>query len=485
MKKNSYYILGGLAFLYVLLRAILLGVTYDEASTIGVFVPLEILHVLNCTPCDANNHLLNTLLIQLMYLVFPDSLFAARVPNVIAFGFYLYYARAIAKEHFKPKLGIFFFAAAVFNPFLLDFFSLARGYGLAISFMLASVYYLLSYLKNPKLKTATWSMSMASLAVLCNLPLINYWLGAGFVLVVSTFFREKNSLKSVSKTLLMQLVLAAVLVAILYEPVRKMLANGNLYYGGLDSFYRDTLGSLYIFSIGDPYAATTTSLFPLHLICLLAYTVFVVSLIDNFEWKRVLKRPKFLILPLLLIPIASNITQFYLLGTRYLIDRTALFYYPLLVLVVWFWAGAVEEEKSKKITPRIVQCLTFVFVLNFIWNINFTKTMTWEQGAHTKEILAYLNQQAKEQGKPLHIDLCWPLQASTNYYLERNRYPQVVSVNLKPDLNSTDAEYYYYYGKSLPKVGYNHLEQYIINEPKDTVLSYPSEGVYLFKLYPQ
>jgi hypothetical protein len=484
MKKYSYYIFGSLAFLYVLLRALLMGVTYDEASTIGVFVPLEIINILNFTPCDANNHILNTLLIKLMYLVFPDSLFAARLPNLIAFGFYLYYARAIARNFFSPRIGIYFFIAAVFNPFLLDFFCLARGYGLAVCFMLISIYYVLVYLQSYQLKIGIRSMGIASLAVLCNLPLINYWLGAGFVLIVTHFFNQKGW-KTLFQLLFCQLILAAALVGILYEPVRKMIANNNLYYGGLDDFYTDTLGSLYTFSIGDPYGAIAASLVPLHGIMLLCYTIFVISAINQFEWKDLIQKTKFLIAPLLLIPIASNITQFYLLDTRYLIDRTGLFYYPLLVFVIWIWADEVTEDKSKRITTRIVQFLTFIFLINFVWNMNLFKTMTWEQGAHTREILDYLNETGHKDNTIIYLDLAWPTQASVNYYLLKEEYPSVKSVRLEKELNSTDAHYYLYFDKSLPKVGYDHTKQYIHNEPKDTILSYPNEGVYLFKLYPQ
>ena len=73
------------------IRAVVLGITYDEAWTINDFVHQRVINILNYTPCDANNHILNTLAIKLVYFLTGASTFTTRLPNVLAFIVYLYF----------------------------------------------------------------------------------------------------------------------------------------------------------------------------------------------------------------------------------------------------------------------------------------------------------------------------------------------------------------------------------------------------------
>ena len=135
-------IIAALAFTYVLVRAVVVGPTYDEVSTIPYFVPASVVRILN--PSDANNHLLNTLLIKLLFATGHQTLFHCKTADVVAFAAYLWFGYLIAK---RVQGGTFCGAVVlllVANPFLLDFFALARGYGIALGAQMASLYYVLS-----------------------------------------------------------------------------------------------------------------------------------------------------------------------------------------------------------------------------------------------------------------------------------------------------------------------------------------------------
>jgi uncharacterized membrane protein len=166
--KAGYIVFGLIAFCYIILRAIILGITYDEVWTINVFVQHSFMHILNYTPSDANNHIINTLLIKLFYAFGNKSLFVARLPNVLAFAMYLYFGYKLTYKYFSPLLGLSCFLLLLLNPFLLDFFSIARGYGLSLSFLLASIYFTLNYFFDRNSLNVWKALVFAALAVLSN-----------------------------------------------------------------------------------------------------------------------------------------------------------------------------------------------------------------------------------------------------------------------------------------------------------------------------
>ena len=61
-----------------------------------------------------------------------------------------------------------------FNPFLLEFFALARGYGLGAGCMMMSMSLFFLWIKNQKTSWIIISFFMAALAVLSNFIYLNY-----------------------------------------------------------------------------------------------------------------------------------------------------------------------------------------------------------------------------------------------------------------------------------------------------------------------
>jgi len=120
-------------WVYVLIRASNVAFTNDEAISYGV------IHGVPTFVDSANNQWLNTWLMRVSQYAFGQSELALRLPNVAAFG--LYGAAAIALlfevRHLEAK--VIGFALLVINPFLLEFFGLARGYGLSSAFLIAAV----------------------------------------------------------------------------------------------------------------------------------------------------------------------------------------------------------------------------------------------------------------------------------------------------------------------------------------------------------
>lgn len=476
IKKEAiiFISLSASVLIYTFYRAFNIDITYDEAWTIKDFVPLDFINILNYSPCDANNHILNTLLIKFIGTLGGKSLFFARLPNFLSLIGYLYFSYKISK--FVPNpISIILFILLLINPFLLDFFSLARGYGMGIFFQTASIFYLFLFIKRKELKHNLLSLIFASLACLSNFSQLNYWIALTITIGVIILYSSKiNKLKFI----LYNSIIAIIFLLIIYEPVRKLVIGGNLYYGGNNNFYSDTLLSLTKYTQYSPTSNQYTHVFlVIFLLSLLTGISFL--LIKNFKNKISELKIENSLLLITFLAVLSPILQHYLLGTLYLIDRTALFYYPLFILLLCFSLNL----KKGLIHTIVLGSLTLIFCLNFIFSANLYKTAVWYFDSHTRDILSKLNEKGIKENRNISIDFSWPFQSSVYYYYYKNTYPNLNLVKDKQNREevSTDAEYYIYLSNSLEKVGYEANTQKILPLKKDTLFSYETEGIYIFE----
>ena len=125
------------AVVWATIRACVQSVTIDEADTYFWFVtraPKELFHPF------PNNHILNSLLMWASIHVFGTSVFSIRAPALLGGAIYVaicyFLSRSIA-DRFNLQLSIFI--CLVYNPFILDFMSVGRGYSLANAFLLAAI----------------------------------------------------------------------------------------------------------------------------------------------------------------------------------------------------------------------------------------------------------------------------------------------------------------------------------------------------------
>ncbi len=115
----------GLIFAGIVIKAASSDLTWDEAWTYLFYGRTP----LGFTRLDyANDHPLNSILVWASTRMFGNSEFIIRIPNVLAGGLYLY-SSALLIGAVRGKL--LAFALCVLQPYLLDYFALARGYGIA------------------------------------------------------------------------------------------------------------------------------------------------------------------------------------------------------------------------------------------------------------------------------------------------------------------------------------------------------------------
>src|SRR6218665_604044 len=479
IKKENIicFIAGLLVVCYVLIRAIHADITYDEAWTLNSFVPLNVIHVINYTPCDANNHILNTLLIKFFYCIGIENVFGARLPNVLACILYLVYAFSISAFLSRTSVVVLFLLLAL-NPFVLDFYSLARGYGLGLAFQTMSVYYLFIFVKNKELKPANYALICSALAVVSNFSQLNYWAACQLTLLVVFFFFQKGS-GNKSRFITSQLLINVCLALFIYEPVRKLIKGRNLYYGGDTGFYHDTLVSLtkYTQYLTEPngYTYLITNTF----LCLAGLGICFL-LLRNVVAKGASLAVENALFLLVCTAVASSVLQHWLLGTLYLIDRTALFYIPLLMMLLCF----TFDLNPTLIKRAVFVMAVFMSAFNFMNHANTYKTAIWYFDSHTATILDLLNKKGTAGHKQVKLDFSWPFQSGVHYYNIQKAYPNVIvlhdAIHNREAIHPS-AEYYIYLGGSLEKVGYNAATQLISSYKKDTIMVFEKEKIYVFE----
>ena len=162
----------GILFAYTVLRARLLSFVHDES--LSYFVINHVGHWWS----TANNHLLNSVLMLVCQKLFGDSELSLRLPNLFAHLLFMIFSILILKKLKDDILTTSGFLLLNTNPFMLDFFGLARGYGLSLSFMMVSIYYFIKMQETQHQynKMLFYTFYFANLAILANFMMLNYYL---------------------------------------------------------------------------------------------------------------------------------------------------------------------------------------------------------------------------------------------------------------------------------------------------------------------
>jgi 4-amino-4-deoxy-L-arabinose transferase-like glycosyltransferase len=155
-----------LAFVYVVVRAVVVPFTWDESFSWLMYARGHDWWPEINSEMAANNHLLNTWLMRLSEMIFGTSEFTLRLPNVLFSLLYFTAAFFFAKRQEKTLAQLAVFIVLAGHPYLLDYFGIARGYGLAHSLLLFGLWLLWKWCNGEKLFYAVAALVAISLSCL-------------------------------------------------------------------------------------------------------------------------------------------------------------------------------------------------------------------------------------------------------------------------------------------------------------------------------
>lgn len=413
-------------FLYSAIRSMVVAITFDEAWS-----HLEMQHgwgdIFWCRPANSNNHVGNTLLMKACGTMFGEQPWALRLPNVLAHGLYLYWTMALARRLRQPVWVLLAFILLNFQPYVLDFFSLARGYGLAMAMVAGALNQLLAYRERPVPKHLFWNALLAALAVFFNFAFLHFFLAnaalAFFFIVAqanANASRWSAKVAFAGKHLLPMVVTAAMLALYLRVPVRALVEAKEFYYGGTTGFWDDTvftLGHALLYKVDYwPHDLWLLLKVVAFLLVGIGVTAFVTFVRHGF---RLLDTPMAWFAVLLLVPALAMILQHKWLGSMYPIYRTALYLVPLfclgVVYLLWEWA---RTGAGKVVAFIVAGCIFLPLCLHNAHSLNFHHTAEWLVDADTPEALHDMEKdfKATSEAGPISMGCSWPLRSSINYY---------------------------------------------------------------------
>jgi hypothetical protein len=470
------YVFAGCFLGYIVLRAIKVGFTHDESFTWHYYVRNNFLDIFHNNPPNANNHMLNSLLAKVFTEIFGYNQLVLRLPAILAFILYLWVGIRISKRLKNTAWVVSAFVLINANPYLLDFFALSRGYALAHAFMLLGIYATLRLIETGNVRYTWYAMTAAAFSVFSVSTMIYFFAATAIVINMFYVFRLKTgtSISLFGNWLRMNIpvfTITALTTALVFEFIRKLIVYKQLYYGGNSNFYDNTLISLILGTSYDKlYFTNQLNIIAWFLIAVVVAGWLMVTL--KYLKQHTLEKDLSVVLVFLSLAVLFSLLHHQVLGGAYLIFRTSLFFYPLIICVLICLLHALRYTCNGWFTAGFGILLAGIALLHFLGTMNLTHTPEWKYDASTRKMLEDVaaDLQPEKVKDPITIGIHWTFEPTINYYRET----QHLSWLNVADQNGfkVSATYYYVYESDSAYLHQHNLQ---------IIKRYPISGTLLAK----
>ena len=419
-------LLSGAAVLaYIATKAAVSSFTHDESYTYLHYISQSFLDIISNQGAYSNNHVLNTLAMKYSEKLFGSSELALRLPNLLALTVFLCYSFLLTRK-LHPGLCASIFILAVTNTTLIDFFGLARGYGLSIAFMVMGLYHLVeSFNANRQAHLVVFNLA-ALLAILSNFTMLTFYLSALLVFnIVHVLDNQLHNRKKVNffKVNAVNLILFVFLFIVLYEPVRKAVKFNSFDFGGKQGFVSDTVTSLILHLFTNIHFTPVMMAILQTLIVVLFLLPIALLVMKSVRGGSdfITRHRPLIIINLVLAGIsAASIIQHWVLKTDFLVGRFSLFLVPLLIFNLGFLFNLFIDFRAKSLVITISVALTVLSSANFYINRNLYSCAEWSYDSGTKDAVATLR---ADYGKVypkstdrVQLGIHWLFEPTINFY---------------------------------------------------------------------
>ena len=424
----------GALLAYTSYRAATLSMTHDESASYNWFRDTNIFTCFYSKDCwyNANNHLLNTWGWQQTVRLLGVSEWTVRLPNLLAHLLYLLCSLAVVRSVAdRFWVGLAGFAFINFNPYLLEFFGLARGYGLVAGLSMASMCALFVFLRNNRWPALLASYLLAALAALANFVALNYLASLWGAVFLLSLFRQGTSPGRIGFQWRRQLWMNAIplgisiiLAALLYRPIRFLQETGDFDSYGTSSFaaaFRSVVeNSLYgVNYFGENTISAFTLLYAVAVIPALVGAFWFFFRAPEQSWRQ-----QYLATALLfLLSCLAMTAQHHLLGSNFLEGRKALLFITLSGLLFFFLLHGLAEEYFNTSLIGVLTFLLLGYHLSRAGNVEYSRE--WWYDKNTKEMALYLDSIVPPGRAPVSLGVADIFQPTASFYqkaLELNSF---------------------------------------------------------------
>ncbi len=438
-------------------RAWTQSITADEALSYNSFIAKPISHVF--VDYEAGNHVLQSFLSKISVLLFGLSEFTLRLPSLLGGLLYLVSVFRLSRFLFGGRwLTALSVAALSLNPFVLDYLSAARGYGLGLGFLLWAMYHLMRYFDDSRqlrLYKAGLGLGLSVASTLVYL-----YPAVALIGLVSAILVADGALSGAPGEAGRRFWIAAdqfagpaLLTAFLILVVPLSRATREHFYYGVDTFHQFVKGltdaclfhTLNVFAIARHVPGFTWWELALHRAVLPAVLLASVALaiVAARKWLRLRRfgalerndRALFLVAGTMVLLLAMMLANHWVLGVRYLSGRTAIFWAPLFTLAVML---LIATPRKPIALPALVFAIWAIGM--FLAGFNADSYGEWKYDRLTKDVVRLI-QQRNGAGREVRLGVSWEFEPSINFYRQRFRLNWLKPVNRSgPD---SDFDLYY------------------------------------------
>lgn len=354
---------------------------------------------------SANNHALNTFLMWVCNNVFGPDQLSLRLPNLLAGGLYIFSTAMMARRLPSPVTSVVAFVLMNTNPYMIEYFGLARGYGLAGGFMALAFWQVWVYCDSGfRWKNLTIAMVACVLSVFANYIYLNLFLPlAGFVFFIALWqpgLRATNLRFRVSQAFAP--ILAIVLTLAIVVPISLRISAADGFWGNhFKAFWSDSIASVILFSLNNlsnDDNVIQSIVATLQIITLLIFVRIVWWTIQR--WKK----QEFQIFPLMMVATLSLaalsvMMQFWVLDTPLPLQRMCLiFVWPWLIIVGI--AGSLDG-KFRRLSSGLLVLITLAQTAIFFRTMSLEDVAARPLSLQTDDAIRYMRNNVGENQRIL------------------------------------------------------------------------------------
>lgn len=430
-----------LIFCFICVKATLVSFTWDEAASYILFVQYNNWMPNETQFLDANNHIINTFFMIIEDHYFAKSVGCLRLHSIISFLIYALAAFSISKGLMKKERVFLLLTILTLHPYFIDFFSLARGYAMSLAFEMLALALLFSFITNASIYAPTLVIVSSCFATLCNFSLLNFQLAIFAVTILAAwqlYIQKEWSLFKLIATFLPGWLITGIFLKLLLPFLFKLKENGNLYFGGKDGFWENTVNSLansltYHSQWQQLIQGSITFIF---IATFLAVPIWLMLKIKNKN--DVLWRKLMAVFLLLIIIILSTITQHHFLQTPYLMERTSLLFVPLILVLLATLLSCINSKIS------LLLCALF-FSIHFISSITFTSVVEWKFNAHNQKAFDIISQLPLPEGRTqINFSAAFEYSMVLNFYTLFYQSKTIAPIKTEIEYFDTESDYFMY-----------------------------------------
>jgi hypothetical protein len=367
-------VLLSLIFIFVCARAVLVDMTHDEAYSflnIKRFWYAQFL-------CNANSHWINsfgmwissTLGFEKVWQLRWLSLASSLVILIIAF----YWIRAFE----DPAIKCFAFSLAFLDPFVLDYFMMARGYVSGMALEVLALFFFIRYFKTEKRKHALFALLCAGLSAIANFNYFYFF--AAFLAVYNFSLHFKKDLSFLrSKRFYVDAFISAGFILLVLRALLFIKRCSNDFglgdTGFIESIFSSQIDGL-LYSNANHLKLTAAGLF-------LFVLIIAAASCGIFFFRKHNSRLYFSVSVITSLILILHIINHYCFGVLYPYYRGALFLFPLFVIcIVNFFNAMIPPSYFKS---AIFCLVSFALLFNFLRGVNFESTIDFYHQSESKE----------------------------------------------------------------------------------------------------